>query len=145
MLVRGRVAFVVRIVFRNEDETSGVRLAAGGGAWTTVSDRNARENFSAVNAREILEKVAALPVQTWNYKSQRESIRHIGPMAQDFSTAFGCGETNTGITTVDADGVALAAIQGLNQKLQEKEARLESLEKTVAELQKMVTKLMEQK
>jgi uncharacterized protein YceH (UPF0502 family) len=66
-------------------------------------------------------------------------------MAQDFSAAFHCGETNTGITTVDADGVALAAIQGLNQKLEEREARVAALEKTVAELQKLVATLMPQK
>ena len=45
---------------------------------------------------------------------------HIGPTAQDFSRAFGLGEDNRHITTVDADGVALAAIQGLyrqNQRL----------------------------
>jgi hypothetical protein len=34
-------------------------------------------------------------------------------MAQDFYAAFGVGEDDTHITTVDADGVALAAIQGL--------------------------------
>jgi len=129
----------------DEAETHGVSLAAGGGAWTTVSDRNAKENFAAVNTREVLEKVAALPVQTWNYKSQPASIRHIGPMAQDFSAAFHCGETNTGITTVDADGVALAAIQGLNQKLEEKELRVKALEEKVAELQKVLEALIGQK
>ena len=128
----------------DEAETHGVSLAAGGGAWTTVSDRNAKENFAAVNAREVLEKVAALPVQTWNYKTQPKSIRHIGPMAQDFSAAFHCGETNTGITTIDADGVALAAIQGLNQKLEEKELRVKALEEKVAELQKVVAVLIGQ-
>ena len=47
------------------------------------------------------------------------AVRHLGPMAQDFKAAFNVGESDTGITTVDADGVALAAIQGLNQKLQD--------------------------
>ena len=97
-----------------------------------------------MNAREVLQKVAALPVQTWNYKTQPKSIRHIGPMAQDFSAAFHCGETNTGITTIDADGVALAAIQGLNQKLEEKELRVKALEEKVAELQKVVAVLIGQ-
>jgi hypothetical protein len=38
---------------------------------------------------------------------------HLGPMAQDFRA------DDKHIATVDADGVALAAIQGLNQKLTE--------------------------
>jgi hypothetical protein len=103
-----------------------------------VSDRNAKENFSAINPREVLEKVAALSVQSWNYKSQAASIRHIGATAQDFQAAFNVGETNTGITTIDADGVALAAIQGLNQKLEEKEARIKALENAVAELKTLM-------
>jgi trimeric autotransporter adhesin len=39
-------------------------------------------------------------------------------MAQDFHAAFGVGPDERHITTVDADGVALAAIQGLNRKLE---------------------------
>ena len=106
-------------LFSNSGATVGVSLAAGSGSWTSMSDRNAKENFAPVKPGALLDKVLALPVQTWNYKSQDAAIRHIGPMAQDFKAAFGVGETDTGITSVDADGVALAAIQGLNQKLQQ--------------------------
>jgi len=111
---------------------TGVRLVAGSGSWTSLSDRNAKDNFTIVRPREILEKVAALPVQTWNYKSQDASVRHIGPTAQDFKAAFGVGPSDTGITTVDADGVALAAIQGLNQKVESRghksDLRMQQLE-----------------
>ena len=55
----------------------------------------------------------------WNYKTQDRAVRHIGPTAQDFKAAFDVGESDTGISSVDADGVALAAIKGLNQKLEE--------------------------
>jgi trimeric autotransporter adhesin len=120
----------------------GAVLAPGDGSWTALSDRNAKENVQPVDTRGVLEKVAALPVSTWNYKSQASDVRHIGPMAQDFKAAFGVGGSDTGITTVDADGVALAAIQGLNQKLLEElrrrdaenadlKQRLEALEKIV--------------
>jgi hypothetical protein len=125
-------------LFTDTNATAGAFLAAGSGSWTSMSDRNAKEHFSAADAHTILEKVVALPVQTWNYKSQGSRIRHIGPMAQDFKTAFGVGESDTGITTVDADGVALAAIQGLNQKLEKTRAenavlrlRLEELEQAI--------------
>jgi cell division protein FtsB len=60
--------------------------------------------------------VAALPIKTWNYKSQDASVRHIGPMAQDFYAAFGLGSGDKTISTIDLDGVALAAIQGLHQE-----------------------------
>jgi len=100
-------------------ETAGVRLTSGSSAWTTLSDRNSKTNLAPVDARAVLERLAALPMQTWNWKAQEASIRHIGPMAQDFHAAFGVGEDERHITTVDADGVALAAIQGLNQKLTE--------------------------
>jgi hypothetical protein len=126
--------------FSNEGQTAGATLAPGGGAWTSVSDRNAKENFAPVDTAEVLAKVAALPLSTWNYKSQDASIRHVGPMAQDFKASFGVGETDTGITTVDADGVALAAIQGLNRKLEEKEARIAELERRLAALEALARK-----
>jgi hypothetical protein len=125
-------------LFSNGPATVGVSLAAGSGSWTSLSDRNAKDDFQPVNPLEVLEKVAALPVNTWRYKSQDASIRHIGPTAQDFKAAFGVGETDTGIATVDADGVALAAIQGLNQKLEQK---LEQKEAEIAELKARLQRL----
>ncbi len=64
---------------------------------------------------------------TWNYRSQDAAIRHIGPVAQDFYAAFGVGEDDRHISTIDADGVALAAIQGLYQVVQQKETRIADL------------------
>jgi len=113
-----------------------------------LSDRNANENFTAANGREILNKVPALPLASWNYKAQDKSVRHLGPMAQDFHAAFGLGESDRTITTVDADGVALAAIQGLNQKLEEqlqaKDAELRGLKRQVDELRELVQSLAKQ-
>ena len=97
---------------------TGVVLPPGATAWVAGSDRNLKENVVAVEPREVLERVAAMPIATWNLKGQGASIRHMGPMAQDFRAAFGLGETELGISTIDADGVALAAIQGLNAKLE---------------------------
>jgi hypothetical protein len=129
----------------NGSNTVGVTLAPGSGAWSTLSDRNAKENVSPVDSQAILEKVTALPLATWNYKAQGDSIRHIGPMAQDFSAAFNLGENDRTIATVDADGVALAAIQGLNQKVEaeNKELRsaLRSREATIADLQKRLSRI----
>jgi len=86
-------------------------------AFNTTSDRNAKEGFAPVNPRSVLAKVAALPISAWHFKTDA-GTRHIGPMAQDFYSAFDVGTDNQHIATVDESGVALAAIQGLNQKLE---------------------------
>jgi hypothetical protein len=97
------------------------------GYVTEFSDKNAKENFSKVNSREILELVATLPLSTWNYKTEDPSVRHIGPMAQDFYAAFSLGTGDTHIAPLDTNGVALAAIQALNQDLEAKASEIEVL------------------
>jgi trimeric autotransporter adhesin len=113
-------------------------------SFVQSSDRNAKENFEPINSREVLEKVAALPITRWNFKQDRTS-EHIGPMAQDFYAAFGTGSDDKHITTVDADGVALAAIQGLNEKVElrgkKSEDRIQKLEAENAELKQRLEKL----
>ena len=96
---------------------TGAKLAPGATAWTVYSDSIGKDNIQRIDSIAVLRKVAAMPIATWNWKSQDASIRHMGPMAQDFHAAFGLGETPKGISTVDADGVALAAIQGLYQTM----------------------------
>jgi hypothetical protein len=115
--------------------TAGATLASGSGTWGTLSDRNAKTNFEAVDTDQILERVADLEITSWNYKAQDPSVRHIGPMAQDFYAAFELGTTDKRITTVDADGVSLAAIQALNKKLREKDAQIADLEQRIAQLE----------
>jgi hypothetical protein len=137
----GGVRFVTAID-TNGTPTAGVQVSAGGTGWSAVSDRNMKENFEAVDGKEVLEKVAALSIQRWNMKTQSDSVRHIGPMAQDFHAAFGLGEDNRHINSVDVDGVALAAIQGLNQAVEEKDAQIRALEKRLMELEKVVQKLI---
>jgi len=107
---------------------TGVSLAAGGGAWNNLSDRAAKSNFQTVNVTEVLAKVAAMPVMTWNYKTQHESIRHIGPTAQDFRSAFGLGDNDNTISTIDPSGVALAAIQGLVEEIKLRDGKIAQLE-----------------
>jgi hypothetical protein len=116
----------------NSGGTAGVTLPAGGGGWNNLSDRNMKANFAPVNSREILRGVLALPISTWNYKTQNSSIRHIGAMAQDFYKTFKVGEDDKHISTIDPDGIALAAIQGLNEELKDelktRDAKIERLE-----------------
>jgi hypothetical protein len=123
----GGVRFVTAID-ENGAPLAGVRLPAGSGSWETLSDRNAKSAILPVDPRQVLEALMGVPVSTWHYKGQSDAVQHIGPMAQDFYAAFGLGEDSRYISSVDADGVALASIQGLYQVLQEKDARIAALE-----------------
>jgi hypothetical protein len=82
-----------------------------------------------------------VPITTWNMKGQDDSIHHMGPVAQDFYQAFGLGESDTSIGTADADGVALAAIQGLYQLSQDQGARIQALEDENGSLQQRLDSL----
>jgi hypothetical protein len=86
-----------------------------------------------VEAKIVLRQLVNVPISTWNYKDQAPSIRHIGPQAEDFYTAFSLGEDERHISTIDADGVALAAIQGLHQMVKEQEDQM------IAQQRKIVT------
>ena len=114
------------------------------GTYSNGSDRSVKENFAAVDAREVLEKVAALPIETWNYLSQPDTIRHMGPMSQDFRAAFGLGQDEVTISTVDGAGVALAAIQGLHQLAREQETALQEQHATIERQQAALDVLREE-
>lgn len=102
----------------------------------TTSDRNQKDGFEDVDAREVLEKVAAMPITRWHHKENAE-VPHVGPVAQDFYAAFGVGIDDKHITTGDADGIALAAIQGLKEVVNEKDVRIEELEERTRDLTRL--------
>ena len=123
------------VFYSNPTLTSGVSLPVGGGAWASVSDRNKKEHFRNENGMETLSKLKEMEITSWNYKSQNASIRHIGPMAQDFYKAFHFGESDTTITTVDIDGISLLAIQALIKKTEELKKKSEEIESLKAKLE----------
>jgi|GEM_PF-2024468 len=116
---------------------SGAYCSAAG-VWTSVSDRSAKEQFAAIEPREVLARVSALPVMQWKYKVEPDGVKHVGPTAQDFHAAFGLGESDRAIGAVDESGVALAAIQGLNQKLEEKNAEIQQLKTRLEKLERLL-------
>ncbi|HKQ53279.1 MAG TPA: tail fiber domain-containing protein, partial [Pyrinomonadaceae bacterium] len=97
------------------------------GAINPSSDRGLKADFNAINPRSILDRLASIPIQSWRYRSDPETVRHLGPVAQDFRAAFDLGADDKTIATVDADGVALASIQALYQMMREKERQIEAL------------------
>src|SRR3954447_24465995 len=114
-------------LYTSQNLSSGVEVAAGGGSWSSISDRNRKENFLAVDGEEILARLRAVPVSTWNYKTQDRAIRHMGPMAQDLFAAFGLGESDRLINTLDIDGVNLAGVQALTARTDQLRAQVQSL------------------
>jgi trimeric autotransporter adhesin len=88
-----------------------------------------KHNLKKIDGKKVLAKLAAMPVYQWQPKGQNSHILHMGPMAQDFMKAFGMGEDDKLIGMQDADGVALAAIQGLNQIVKAKDAEIDLLKR----------------
>ncbi len=99
-----------------------------------ISDRHVKHDVRAVDARAVLETLARVPMSTWSYNSDPPEVRHMGPMAQDFHSAFGLGDTDRAYDPIDAHGVAFAAIQGLYERLEEQDRRIERLARENEEL-----------
>jgi hypothetical protein len=115
--------------------TTGVQLAAGGGSWSSLSDRTMKRNFDPVDGGWLLDRIAGLPIATWSYKAQSPSIRHLGPTAQDFARAFGLGEDKRHIDSIDSEGVSLAGIQALYTLAQTQQREIAALRARVAKLE----------
>ncbi len=136
------VLFDSGIVRMGSSSTSGSEvflLQANGdlaiaGALSQGSDRNSKQNIVPVTREEILEKVMQLPIARWEYKL-RPDVEHVGPMAQDFHALFGLGPSDRRISTLDTSGVALAAVQALHQKLEEKQLEIDTLSQRLEALE----------
>jgi hypothetical protein len=107
--------------------SSGAYLSSGG-TWTNSSDRRKKHLFEPVAGEDVLARLRGLPMQRWTYKTEPASVRHLGPMAQDFRAAFGLGPDSISIATVDADGVALAGVQALEARTRTQAAQLTALQ-----------------
>jgi len=102
-------------LYTSSDLSSGSYLSAGGSTWNIISDRTSKRNIRQVDGRNILDKLYQVPICQWSYRSQDPGIEHIG-------------------NTLDPDGVALAAIQGLYELVKEKEAENRELKQEINDL-----------
>jgi hypothetical protein len=117
--------------------TTGCNLPAGSGVFNCTSSRATKMNFAAVSGADVLAKVRALPITTWNYISEGDKVRHLGPMAEDFHAAFGLGDSNKAIGVQDLASVSLAGVKALEERtaeLQDKAEEVERLRNEVATL-----------
>lgn len=77
-----------------------------------------------VSCDEVLARLMELPVSTWTYGWDHDSVKHLGPMAQDFARAFGLGDSDRRIDMIDAAGVLMASLQAMHKRVVALEARL---------------------
>lgn len=110
-------------------------------AFNTTSDKNLKKDIISVEPRDILKKVTELPIGEWSFIAGEENVRHIGPMAQDFQKQFGLGPSDKTINLMDSTGVALAAIQGLTEILEERETEIKELSEQMKELREEIRSL----
>jgi len=110
------------------------------GTVTAPSSRDLKTNFAVLDPKDVLARVSAMPVSLWSYKNDT-AVRHIGPFAEDFYQAFGVGPDNKHIALNDQSGVALLALQGLNQVVQEKDKEITELRGRIEELEKLVHRM----
>ena len=111
------------------------------GALVESSDANRKANFAPVDSGAVLQRVAELPIQSWNFRHDNPNVRHVGPTAQDFRAAFGLGTDDQHIAPLDVNGVSLAAIQELYRQVQAQNTRIELLEQQNALLQAQLERL----
>ncbi len=136
----GGVGFTVAIDDTGKP-TQFCNLLAGTPSWQCTSDRNAKENLVPANGEEVLNRLAAMPLYSYNFKNADPSIRSLGPMAQDFYAAFGLGQDNKMVASINLEGVALSAIQGLYAEVQADREQLKSKEAHIAELEQRVARI----
>lgn len=133
----------VRLRTKN-DLSTGCDLPPGSGVFACTSDRATKEDFRRVDGEAVLAKVAAMPVESWRYKTEAEGVRHVGPVAQDFRAAFGLGTDDKSIGLLDINGVNMVAIQALARRTQElnaKSAEVDALKAQMAQMQRSLSRL----
>ena len=106
-----------------------------------MSDRNLKRDFVPVDPSDVLRRVGGLSISEWRYRTDSPEVRHVGPMAQDFQATFHVGDSDRYIHPVDADGVALAAIQGLLAELEQLRRSQRALERKNARLEQEIDRL----
>lgn len=114
------------------------------GTFTNASSRTFKENFQPVDSNTVLEKFARLPIQEWTYKNDERKMRHVGPTVEDFQNVFGLGTDGKYIVPMDVQGVTMAAVQGLYQLVQDKDAQIAELQKQMHEIKQLLEKANQQ-
>lgn len=118
------------------DSTAGVYMRGSTSGWTNYCDRNLKTNFKKLDNEIILSKIDKMPVTEWNYKGN-DTVKYIGPVAQDFYAAFQLGGTDSlGINSICIDGVNMAGVKGLIERTNKMKDTIALLKQSIEELKK---------
>ncbi len=134
-------------LYTNSTYTTGVFMNAGANSWSSISDRNKKENFETIDSEKLLQKASKIPSSTWNYKGQdAKTFRHYGPMAQDFFAAFGKDKygvigNDTTIASADFDGINFVLIQALEKRTRDLQSENDKLKSQITDFQVLAAKL----
>ena len=120
--------------------TLNVEGSVRGTQFIASSSRELKTDFSQLDGKEVLSRLSEIPVMSWRYKTEDETTQHFGPVAEDFRAAFQLGDGRT-ISSIDADGVAMAAIQGLHELVQEQGSSLEQQQTDLARRDQEIVEL----
>lgn len=105
--------------------------------WTTTSTKTAKTNFEPVDTRDVLDGVQSLDITTWEYRTEDgegAGAEHMGPMAEQFHEHFELGDSDRHINSINVDGVALAAIQGVADRVDKLRATLSEVDESSDDL-----------
>jgi hypothetical protein len=123
-------------------DANGVTFKVDGSVQATnvvfSSSRALKNELASIDSKDIVTRLASLPISKWTFKNDAKATEHIGPMAEDFYKLFSVGTDAQHISVTDANGVALSAIKGLAQMLQERDEEMTALKARLAELEKQV-------
>ena len=108
------------------------------GTFSNPSSIDFKEAFVPVDASGLLTKLAMLPINEWSYKNDELGLRHVGPTVEDFQRTFGLGTEGKHIFPLDVQGVTIAAVQGLYQLVQEKDAEIAELRAQIGEIKQLL-------
>jgi len=109
-----------------------------------LPSRRRHEDADQVDPGEVLDRLRVLEVRAWRERAEAGSTggERLGPAAEEFYEAFEVGSDPDTIAAGDADGVAMAAIQELADRLDDRDARIE---RQARQLQQQQRRLDEQR
>jgi hypothetical protein len=130
----------------NASNGNGAYLSSAG-VWTNSSSRTFKENFTPFDGSELLRKISALSVTTYNYKNSTE--KHIGPVAEEFVGAFDTGVIRESdgkrddqyLAGSDVAGVALAGVKELLNLINQLKDENSQLKKQNADFERRLSSL----
>ncbi len=84
-----------------------------------ASSKSIKEDFEKIDKNEILKNLNELQVSKWKYKTDKDEVSHIGPMAEDFHALFGLNgaDKSSSISVSDIVGITIASVQELNNQI----------------------------